>query len=302
MKKSAPYLAGVGFATIFGFSFMFTRSALAHIAPFHLLGLRFAMAVLVLACLRLFRTVTISVTWSDYRDLLPLALFQPLLYFSAETVGVQLTSSSQAGMMIAGIPIFVTLLAKFVLGENPRPLQYPFILASVGGVLFITIMQSQGGLDAAGLGSLLLLAAVLAGACYNIASRKASQRHSPLEITWVMMVTGAVAFNSIALLSQPMGVTRYFLPLAKVWPAVLYLGGLSSVAAFFLINYSLSKLTATQSSVFSNLTTIISIIAGVMFLNEPFHWYHGVGAAAILAGIWGTNRFAQGKAEKSQAA
>ena len=108
-----------------------------------------------------------------------------------------------------------------------------------------------------------------------------------------MMVTGAVAFNFIALLVHPVGVGQYLLPLAEVWPAVLYLGSLSSVAAFFLINYSLSQLTATQASVFSNLTTIISTVAGVVLLGEPFHWYHWLGALAILVGIWGTNRFAR---------
>jgi len=81
---------------------------------------------------------------------------------------------------------------------------------------------------------------------------------------------------------------------------VLYLGALSSVTAFFLINFSLSQLTATQSSVFANLTTIISIIAGVVFLKEPFYWYHGVGAAAILGGIWGTNRFARAAKVREQ--
>jgi len=295
MRKSTPYLAGLGFATIFGFSFMFTRDALDHIAPFHLLGLRFAAAVLVMTTLRLLRLVKISVSWTDYMALLPLAIFQPLLYFSTETIGVQLTSSSQAGMMIAVIPIFVTILAVVILKERPTSLQYPFILASVGGVFFIMAMQSQNGLDANKLGSLLLMGAVMAAACYNIASRHASQRYSPVQTTWVMMVVGAVTFNAIAI-TQSLAtgsIGQYFEPLPLVWPAVIYLGVLSSVAAFFLINYSLSKLTATQSSVFANLTTVIAITAGVIFRGEAFYWYHAVGALTILAGVWGSNRFAR---------
>ncbi|HBI55891.1 MAG TPA: hypothetical protein DDY38_03570, partial [Firmicutes bacterium] len=116
--------------------------------PFHLLGLRFAAAVLTLILLRLLGIVTIKVTWPQFKALLPLAFFQPILYFPFETLGVQLTSSSQGGMMIAAIPIFVTILAAVVLKERPRPLQYPFILASVGGVIFIMAMQNQGQLEA----------------------------------------------------------------------------------------------------------------------------------------------------------
>lgn len=295
MRKYLPYFAGLGYATIFGFSFMFTRGALEYIAPFHLLGLRFAAAVLTLILLRLLGIVTIKVTWPQFKALLPLAFFQPILYFPFETLGVQLTSSSQGGMMIAAIPIFVTILAAVVLKELPRPLQYPFILASVGGVIFIMAMQNQGQLGANKLGTLLLLGAVLAAACYNIASRKAGQRFSPLQTTWVMMVIGAVFFNGIALIQHTAAgaLSQYFRPLPAIWPAVLFLGILSSVTAFFLINFTLSKLPAAQGAVFSNLTTLIAIFAGVTFLKETIAWYQAVGALIILAGVWGTNRFAQ---------
>lgn len=305
MQKYSPYFAGLGFATIFGFSFMFTRGALDYISPFHLLGLRFATAITIMTVLRLVGLIKIKLQWSDYRALLPLAIFQPLIYFAAETTGVQLTSSSQAGMMIAVIPIFVTILAATVLKEKPMPLQLPFIFASVGGVFFIMAMQSQNGAGSSNIGSLLLMVAVLAAACYNIASRHASQRYSPLQTTWVMMTVGAVIFNVIAI-TQSLNagnIASYFYPLHQIWPAVAYLGILSSVLAFFLINYSLSKLTASQSSVFANLVTVISIVAGVLFRNEPFYWYHAVGAAAILIGVYGTNRFAKATtAELSEAA
>jgi len=299
MRKFLPYLAGIGYAIIFGFSFMFTREGLEHAAPFHLLGLRFATAVLTLALLRLFKIVTFTVTWPQFKTLLPLAFFQPILYFPAETLGVQLTSSSQAGMMIAAIPIFVTILAAVMLKERLRPVQYPFILASVGGVIFILAIQHQGKLETSLLGTLFLLGAVLAAACFNIASRKAGQRFSPLQTTWVMMVIGAIFFNGIALIQHLAAgaLLQYFRPLPAIWPALAFLGILSSVGAFFLVNYSLSKLPAAQGAVFSNLTTLISIFAGVAFLKESFAWYQAVGALIILAGVWGTNRFARTDAE-----
>ena len=77
MRKFLPYFAGIGYATIFGFSFMFTREALEYAAPFHLLGLRFAAAVLTLVLLRLLKIVTFTVTWHQFKTLLPLAFFEP---------------------------------------------------------------------------------------------------------------------------------------------------------------------------------------------------------------------------------
>ncbi|HAA80455.1 MAG TPA: EamA family transporter, partial [Thermoanaerobacter sp.] len=66
---------------------------------------------------------------------------------------------------------------------------------------------------------------------------------------------------------------------------------LSSVVAYFLNNYALSKLPASQASVFANLTTVISIIAGITIRHETFYWYHVIGAIMILIGVWGTNYF-----------
>jgi drug/metabolite transporter (DMT)-like permease len=294
MNRYLPYLAGIGVALTWGLSFMFTRGALEHLPPFHLLGLRFAAAAGAMAILRVVQIVRIRVTPSDYIRLLPLAFFQPILYFFSETVGIQLTSASYAGMMIAAIPIFVAILSVFLLREYPNRLQLFFIIASVAGVIFIIYMDNQSITGVNPIGTIALLGAVIAAACYNIASRKASVNYTPIKTTWVMMVVGAITFNAIAigqnLFTGTVG--SYLTPLGELWPSVLYLGVISSVGAFFLYNYVLSKVTATQASVFTNMVTVVAISAGVIFRGEVVSWYQLLGTAAILAGVWGTNRFA----------
>jgi len=280
---------------------MFTREGLDYIDPFHLLGLRFGLAALTLTFLRLAGMLRFHVGLKDLKALLPLAFLLPLLHFPSETVGIQLTSSSHAGMVVSVIPIFVTILSALLLREYPARLQLPFVFATVGGVIFIFFMQSQGEVGTQLLGNLALMAAVLAAAGYNIASRHAAGEYSPLQRTWVMMVTGAIAFNAVSLSQHATagGIAGYLQPLSQVWPSIVYLGVLSSVVAFFLINYSLSHITAIQSAVFANLVTVISIAAGVLILGEDFYWYQAVGAAAILAGVYGTNRFAPSSQEIS---
>ncbi len=303
MIRYLPYLAGIGVALTWGFSFMFTRGALDYLAPFHLLGLRFAAAVAAMAMLRVLGIINIKVVPRDYLNLLPLAFFQPILYFATETTGVLLTSASYAGMMIAIIPIFVVILAVFVLREYPNRLQVFFIIASVAGVIFIIYMDTQSIAGVNPLGTLALLGAVVAAACYNIASRKASVDYKPIHTTWVMMVVGAVVFNAISLVQHLSAgkISVYLTPLGELWTTVIYLGVISSVAAFFMYNYVLSKVTAAQGSVFANMVTVVAIAAGVIFRGETVFWYQLVGTAAILTGVWGTNRFAPGPKEYHEA-
>lgn len=290
-----PYLAGVGFATIFGFSFLFTKVALDHVDPLRLIGFRFTLAALVISALALLKIIKVSLRGKDLKPLLWVAFFQPIAYFLFETSGINRTSSSQAGMMIALIPIVVAILSSVVLKEQVQGRQWLFIVTSVAGVAFIALRQDAQGTGAGLTGSLLLLGAVFSAALFNIASRKSSQEFNAFEITFVMMWIGAVVFTSAALINHVrMGtIGSYFSVLAmpQVIGALIYLGVLSSVVAFVLVNYSLSQIPASQSAVFANLTTVVSIIAGVAFRGEPFQWTNLFGAAMILVGVWGTNYF-----------
>jgi drug/metabolite transporter (DMT)-like permease len=72
---------------------------------------------------------------------------------------------------------------------------------------------------------------------------------------------------------------------------LLYLGIVASVGGFFLVNTSLSKLPAHVSSVYANVATIVAVIAGAVFLSESIAWFHWIGAAMIVTGVYGTNRF-----------
>ena len=54
-------------------------------------------------------------------------------------------------------------------------------------------------------------------------------------------------------------------------------------------NYALKYLSAPQFSVFSNLSTLISIAAGSLILKEHLYLYHYVGGTFILFGVIGTN-------------
>jgi drug/metabolite transporter (DMT)-like permease len=297
-KDYLPYLAGIGTALIFGLSFLFTKQALDSLPAIFLLACRFTLAAFLLTVIRLTGAISLNYKNKPLKGLIILAVFQPIAYFVFETIGIQLTSSSEAGIMIALIPIVVTVLAMVFLKERPGKAQLFFIAASVAGVVFIVLMSGDSNSAAAPshmAGILSLLGAVLAGGIYNILSRKLSESFTPVEITFVMMWTGAIAFSLWSVISA-LAKGRLIENLSllgngNILVPILYLGILSSVCAFFMLNYMLSKLPASNSTVFSNLTTVVSIIAGVFIRHEAFHWYQLFGGAMIILGVWGTNRY-----------
>jgi len=288
------HIAGILFSLIFGFSFMFSKIALDYVTPMGLIAYRFLLAFIVFEILRLTKVVKIRFQKELLIPILLVAFFQPILYFIFETYGLAKTPSSEAGMMIALIPIFVTILSTLFLNEKPTLVQVMFIALSFSGVVLIQVLNGGVIGGSSFLGIALLLLAVISAALFNIASRNASKKVNPFEITYFMMLTGAFVFNAIYLIQLLINgnINTYFTSISSftVIGPILYLGIVASIGGFFLVNFALSKLPAHVSSIYANLSTVVAVIAGYVFLNEALNWYHIVGGIMIILGVYGTAR------------
>ncbi len=295
MMNKIVHIAAISFAVIFGFSFMFSKVALDYVTPIGLISYRFLVAFFVFEVLRLCKVVRIRFEFRYIKSLFLVAIFQPVLYFLFEVYGLARTSSSEAGMMIALIPIFVSILSSMILKEKPKFIQLVFIVMSVFGIIYIQLSKSSAGLQFELMGFLLLFGAVLSAAVFNITSRNASKIVKPYELTYFMMMIGAIVFNIIYLINliSEDRAQDYILNLRHVELIIpiLYLGVVASIGGFFLVNYALSHLEAHVASIYSNLATIVSVLAGAIFLGESLFYYHYLGSALIILGVYGTVRF-----------
>lgn len=62
--------------------------------------------------------------------------------------------------------------------------------------------------------------------------------------------------------------------------------------SYLALNRALEVLPVARAAVLTNLSTVVSVLTGVLILHEPFGWISTVASAAILVGIWGAQRFA----------
>lgn len=297
--KLATLAAMLGNA-IFGLSFMFSRVALSVTTPFIMLMYRFLLAALGLVLLALFARrrgggeagfLRVSLRGKPILPLLCLGLVQPVLYFLCESYGISLTNSAFSGVIIALIPIAALGLGALVLHEIPTRAQVLFSLASIAGVVLMTMQQSAEG-EIQPLGVVLLFGAVLAGVVFNIISRSISAQFSPLERTLVMMLMAAAVFTLLAAAENREDLSVLLLPLgdAGFLAALAYLSLVSSIGAFLLLNYANSYLPVARTTAFCNLTMVISLFAGVVFLHEPFSAVSLLASGMIILGIWGVQR------------
>ena len=276
---------------IFGLSFMASRIALEHTTSSIMLSLRFGASVIIMLTLALTGIVKVSYRGKNIRSLLLLGLLQPIIYFIGEANGIRLTNSSFAGIMISLIPVVTAAGSGIFLHEKPPKSTYGWILCSVAGVAVISISQTgDGAVQPAGI--LLLILAVIAGAGFTLCSRSTVGEFTPFERTLIMMAMGFVFFTITGIVQEGTAFAPLLLKAASdkyVLLPVLYLSIASSVLAFMLLNYSVTYLDAAKATVFTNIIPVISLLAGVLILGEPFSAVYLIGIILILAGVYKVN-------------
>ena len=209
-----------------------------------------------------------------------------------ETWGIALTTATESGIVIACIPIVTVILSALMLKEPPTRRQTLSIVLSVAGIFIMVLIK---GLSASlnPIGYLLLFITISSAGLYVIYSRKAAA-YTSTEKTFIMSAAGALVFTVFAVVEHAAaGTFREFIILPftnhDFLISLLYLSVACSVIATMLRNYSISEIGATRTASFAVLTTVVSVVAGVVFLNEPFSFAQGVATVLVLAGVYGAN-------------
>ena len=293
-EKTKAYLAALSFSAIIGFSFLFTKIALGYASPLTNLAHRYTIAALVMVVLHQTKLIKVSLSRKDILSILPMSLFYPLLFFIFQSFALQYISSSEAGILQALVPIFTLLLASVFLKEKTSLLQKFFLFLSVAGVVFIFLSKGANfSTETASFGFILMLGSVLANAINNILSKSKGGRYRAMDMTAVVIFVGFITFNTLSLTSHYLdgNILAYFAPLvqASYLLSILYLGILASIVTGSLSIYAIVRLGASTVSVFGNLGTVLTILAGALILHEPIYSYHVIVATLIIAGILGMN-------------
>ena len=278
---------------IWGFTFLASRVAQNYGSPFVLLFWRFALAFVLMNLLCLTGRFHVRLRGRDLRPVLLAGLFEPVLYFPCEQYGLKLTSTSFSGVMIALIPLCSLIYGAVFLREKTTRRQVLFSVLSVAGVIVLAVYASGIGSGSVP-GFFILLGTVFAGAGYMVACRACADSFSAFERTYVTCLMGAAAFGVLSLLEHRHDLSAVVQPMthAPFVLAILFLSVVASVLSYLALNRALEVLPVARTAVLINLSTVVSVLTGVLILHEPFGWISAVASAAILVGIWGVQRFA----------
>lgn len=287
-RKVTASLACLGTYSIFGFSFLFSKTALELASPFTLLAYRFWAAFITMNIIMLISGKKINLKGKPVGKLLLLGAVQPVIYYTCEAYGIEKTSSSFSGIILGLIPVIGLVLGRVFLKEKSSVFHIVCALLSIIGVALTTV---GGEIRFSVPGTVLLMAAAVSSALYTVISRDISDKFSPFERTYIMFALGCVFFTAVALIQNSHDLSAVITPVHSVSfiISVLYLAVISSVCAFLLLNYAVNYISVASVSIFSNFCTVISVLAGIFIMHDSFSPIQIVGIIIIIISVFGVS-------------
>lgn len=291
-ERRLGYLAVIISNTIIGFSFLFTKQAVSTTNPYNTLAMRFAISFLIIFLAAVLKLIKVNYKGKNLKKLIFLSIFFPSGFFLLQSFGLKLATSSEAGIVNALTPGIILVFSILFLKEKVNLKQILSIIISICGVVYILYMKGNKlNLDNF-MGIFLIFLSCGCFATFSILSRKYSKDFTPIEICFFMQGFGFILFSSLVIFK---GLDFYelnsLIKNSSFVTSIIYLAIPSTLITVILNNYSLARIEVVKVGAFSNISTIVSIIAGALILKEEILYYHIIGSVLIIGGIIGANYF-----------
>ncbi|MGI6453935.1 MAG: DMT family transporter [Syntrophomonadaceae bacterium] len=271
-KRTQAELSMLFVGFVWGTTFVVVKNALVNIGPFLFLGLRFIIAFLFLALLSFNSIKKVDRNTVLCGCLLGFFLF---LGYSFQTVGLQYTTSSNAGF-ITGLSVILVPLIYSILHRALPPLSS--ILTALMATVGLYLMSVASYSIKLAYGDFLILLCAFGFAWHIVLVDLYSYRFNAIAITGMQVLFVGVLCIIIGLLVEPWP-QKFTLDL---WGAVIVTAFFATALAFLLQNALQKYSTPTRFAVILTSEPVFAAVAGNLWADEILSPRALVGASLIL--------------------
>ncbi len=271
---------------IWGTTYLGIRIAVETIPAFFMAGVRFLIAgLLALAFLRL-RGVPIP-TWPQWRGAAVVGAFLVVGGNGLVTWSEQQVPSSIAALVVATVPLWMTLLDWLLYGGRKPGIRSAIGLAMgfVGIGLLVTPGQLLGSMDVDWISVAVLVMAPVLWSVGSLQSRRATLPDNVFMSTAVeMLVGGGILLVAGLLTGEASRLDIAAITPASLW-ATLYLTFFGSIVALTAYVWLLKTVQASTVATYTYVNPVIAVFLGWLVLSEPLTTQMLLAVAIIVSSV-----------------
>ena len=225
--------------------------------------------------------------WPARRDLPAVAFLGVCffgLFFILYNIAMSFTTAARASLAVATLPLSTMVVAALLGMERLTFRKTLGVLIAVLGVAAALAAGLSAAPEGAWRGEVIMLAAVVCMAFYNVLSRPFMQRSSALGFLTVGMGAGAAVLIATGLFTGSVAALQNLT--APQWIAGVYLGVGGGAAAFILWVLALERATPTRVANTMTVNPIAAALLATQLVGEPITPNLVLGLIAVFAGIW----------------
>ena len=281
----APLLA----AAFWGGMYVVSKWGFDAIPPVTLAFLRVTVGAAVLAMIVRVRYPSRAFSRRDWYSFAFLGLWVAIT-LATQFVGTDLTTASEGALITVLTPVFTVFLGVFVLDELLTRRRLVGVALALAGTL--VVLGGQYDLATIGAGSAvgvaMLVLASVGWAAYTVWGKPLVRRYSALETaTYSTVVAVPILAVFVPVELSMRGVAAASLPMTlPVVAAVLYLGVLSTAAAWYCWYKGLEYADAGTVAVYFFAQPLVGAALGALLLGEPVGAWFAAGGALMGVGIY----------------
>jgi drug/metabolite transporter (DMT)-like permease len=197
--------------------------------------------------------------------------------------GVPRTSVANAGLIFGLSPVVISLMSSAVGHERLTWTRWAGGALSVVGLYFVVGVGATLSVNSLA-GDAFVFLSMICWAVYSVASRPLLGRYSPTVLTAWATVVGAAIYLVVSI--PALVATEWSTVSSWSWTLMTASSVICLVLAYVIWYTGVQRLGATRTSAYSNLTPIVAMAVGWLWIGEPVTPAQSAGAAAILAGVF----------------
>jgi len=277
-------VAAVVSSALGGTAAALTRYTIDQSDPVTLAAFRFGIGFLPIVAIALY----VRAKWPRGRDPLWVALLGALffsVFFVIYNLAMSYTTAARGSLALSMLPLTTMLVAAALGREALTGRKTIGVLIAVGGVALALSAGLRNAPPDAWRGDLVMAAATLCMALYNVWSRPLMQRSSRMGFLAMGMGAGALLSVVLAWTAGGFAVVATTFE-APQWWAIACLGLLGGAAAFYLWVFALERTTPTRVANTMTVNPIAASLVAAALIGEPIGMELVLGIGAVAAGIW----------------